>query len=142
MLENIELDSNEKTCSPLTGRVWHHGATMQALPDMKENPLPKNTEIVSDNVKQAAKSVDSIIEERIELGGCEVYISSSFDQPVCPLNIISQLENTNEITRWYYSKKTDKACIVLNDLDTILITSQKVHDESLCERRICGRLHP
>jgi len=110
-----------------TDRFWSEYASINMMPKYVQ---PSATDSV-DGIQylEIAKQIDSLLSHRLELGGCEVYITShieadSFDQVVQSLGYLQ----TKELTRMYVGR--DMVYLCLNDRHTVSIKGTTVADDS------------
>lgn len=116
--ENYELS---------TERFWAERASIQVIPKyVKPSVVGEATE----KVLNIANSIDNLMLKRAGLGGCEVYISSgfendNFDQIVQSIAYLK----IDAITRMYIG--TDYVLFVLNDRHAMIVSNGSVSDGSV-----------
>ncbi len=130
MWKNIVYKPSDNEYILDTDIIWQGYLISKVLPSVSTYPLPKKFgEVINSSI---ISKTDSIIKSRSSHKGQEVYIQSKeFESKVNTFELLSQLNETENITHWSYSPIKNEVIILLYGRYPLRITSLKCSDTKL-----------
>jgi hypothetical protein len=129
-----EMKGRWTECEIQTERFWAEKASIRCMPAYVPLRLPEpiNTSNNTKGIIETANAIDGVIEQRLGMGGREVFIShncmvNNFDDLLRAFYLI---RFTNKITRLYISHQSELIIFVLNDRHTIVASCDEVGDST------------
>lgn len=122
--EFIDSLPNGNEYTIITAKFWSEHASIQTLPRYVR---VQTDTIPSEKIRKIAECIDSMMRERTNMGGHEVYIETSLETNDFS-DVIEAVKhlNSSNITRMYSDESF--YLFVLNDRYTICVTKNKVTD--------------